>query len=135
MPTRDNIIMRKCQNPKRVSLPDGKTFLARYERVTRDHLPPNVRMRRRYKQIAAPKVRRRHRDQRGWGISSIFRFAKKLAKNPIVRNIGKMVLQELPGVYDKGVKRIKNKKLKKTLDSDIGHLLVNMGSEYGQSKL
>ena len=46
-----------------------------------------------------------------------------------------MVLQELPGVYDKGVKRIKNKKLKKTLDSDIGHSLVNMGSEYGQSKL
>ena len=65
MPTRDNIIMRKRQNPKRVSLPDGKTFLARYERVTRDHLPPNVRMRRSYKQIAAPKVRRRHRDQRG----------------------------------------------------------------------
>ena len=131
MPTRDNIIMRKRQNPKRVSLPDGKTFLARYERVTRDHLPPNVRMRRRYKQIAAPKVRRRW----GWGIGSIFRFAKKLAKNPIVRNLGKMVLQELPGVYDKGVKRIKNKKLKKTLDSDIGHSLVNMGSEYGQSKL
>ena len=28
MPTRDNIIMRKRQNPKRVSLPDGRTFLA-----------------------------------------------------------------------------------------------------------
>ena len=57
MPTCDNIIMRKHQNLKRVSLPDGRTFLARYERVTRDHLPPNVRIRRRCKQRAAPKGR------------------------------------------------------------------------------
>ena len=30
MPTRDNIIMRKYQNPKKVSLPDCRTFLPRY---------------------------------------------------------------------------------------------------------
>ena len=46
-----------------------------------------------------------------------------------------MVLQELPGLYDKGVKRIKTKKLKKNLGSDIGHSQVNMGSKYCQSKL
>ena len=56
MPTRDNFIMRKRQNPKRVSLPDGKTFIARYECVTRDHLPPNVRMRRRYNKELHKKV-------------------------------------------------------------------------------
>ena len=66
---------------------------------------------------------------------SILRVPKKLAKNPIVRNLGKMVLQELPGLYDKGVKRIKTKKLKKNLGSDIGHSQVNMGSKYCQSKL
>ena len=107
MPSRDNIIMRKCQTPKRVNLPDGRTFLARYKRVTRDHLPPSVRMRRHYIQRAAPKGRRRHRGQRGWGIGSLFRFAKKLAKNPMVRNASKMALKELPGAYDKGVKKIK----------------------------
>ena len=110
MPTRDNILMRKCQNPKRVSLPDGRTFLASYKHVTRDHLPPNVRMKRRYKQGAAPKGRRWCRGQRRWGIGSIFRFSKKLAENPMVRNLGKMALQELTGVYDKGVKRILKKK-------------------------
>ena len=31
----------------------------------------------------------------------------------MVRNLGKIVLKELPGVYNKGVKKIKDKKLKK----------------------
>ena len=113
MPTHGNIIMKKRQNPKRINVPNDRTFLAGYDCVTRDHLPPNVRTRRRYKQGAAPKGRCRCRGQRGRGIGSIFRFAKKLAKNQMVRNLGKMVLQELSGVYDEGVKRIKNKKLKK----------------------
>ena len=133
MPTRDNNVMRKRQNPKRVILPDGRTFLTRYERVTRDHLPPNVRMGQCYKQRAAPKSRHRRRRQRDQGISSIVRSAKKLAKNLMVRNASKMTLQKLNGVmiifFDKDVKRMKNKKLKEILDSDIGHSLVNMGSK------
>ena len=72
-------------------------------------------MRQRYKQTAAPKGRRRRRGQRGRRMGSIFRFAKTLAKNPMVRNLGKMALQELPGVYDKGVKRIWKKKTKKNI--------------------
>ena len=70
-------------------------------------------MRRRYKQRAAPKGRHRRRGQRGQGIGSIFRFLKRLAKNLMVRNLGKMALQKLPGVYDKGVKKIKKQKNKK----------------------
>ena len=38
-------------------------------------------------------------------IGSLFRFAKKLVKNPMVRNLGTMALKELPGVYNKGVKK------------------------------
>ena len=67
--------MRKCQIPKTVSLPDTRTFLARNEHVTRDHLPPNARMRQCYKQRGAPKGRRR--GQRGQGMGSVFRFATK----------------------------------------------------------
>ena len=62
-------------------------------------------MRGQYKQRAAPKGRCRHRGQRVQGIDLIFRFAKKLAKSPMVRNLDKIGLQELPGVYDKGVKQ------------------------------
>ena len=46
-----------------------------------------------------------------------------------------MALQKLPGIYEKGVKRIKNKKLKKRKDYDVEHSLVNMGSEYSLSNL
>ena len=49
------------------------------------------------------------RGQRGRGMGSLFNFTKKLAKNPMVRNLGKMALKELPGVYNKGVKKLKNK--------------------------
>ena len=50
MPARNRIIMMKRETPKRVTLPNGRTFIARYERVTRDHLPGNVRLERPYKQ-------------------------------------------------------------------------------------
>ena len=42
--------MMKRETPKRVTLPNGRTFIARYERVTRDHLPANIRLERPYKQ-------------------------------------------------------------------------------------
>ena len=77
--------MRKCQIPERVSLPDARTFLARNEHVTRDHLPPNARMRQRYKQRGASKGR----GQGGQGMGSVFRFATKKKKNLMVRNLTK----------------------------------------------
>ena len=51
--------MMKRETPKRVTLPNGRTFVARYERVTRNHLPANIRLRRPYKKRAAPCGRRR----------------------------------------------------------------------------
>ena len=85
MPTRDNVIMLKRDCPKRVALPNGRTFLACYKHVTRDHLPANVRMRRCYRQRDAPLKRRRRLRQRGRGFSSILKFAKKLIKYPLVK--------------------------------------------------
>ena len=35
--------------PKRVTLPNGRTFVARYERASRDALLPNIRIKRRYR--------------------------------------------------------------------------------------
>ena len=35
--------MRKLTTPKRVTLCNGKTFLARYKRVPRSELPANIR--------------------------------------------------------------------------------------------
>ena len=53
MARRDRIVMVKRQNPKRVTLPNGRIFLARYRRATRAELPANVRLNRPYRWRAA----------------------------------------------------------------------------------
>ena len=51
--------MVKRQNPKKVTLPNGRTFYAKYKRTTRAELPANVHLQRGYRQRAAPRGRRR----------------------------------------------------------------------------
>ena len=82
--------MVKRETPKKVTLLNGRTFVARYEQVTRNHLPANIRLRRPYKQRAAP--RGRHRRQiavqksRGLG-SNILKFAKKLLQSDFANTL------------------------------------------------
>ena len=38
----------KLSTPKRVTLTNGRTFLAKYKRVKRSEFPPNIIMRRTY---------------------------------------------------------------------------------------
>ena len=99
--------MVKINVPKRVTLTNGRTFIARYKRLRRSELPPNIVMRRTYTQRAAPRGRRRRRRaQQGQGV---FDFVKKVAKNPLVRSTAKNGLEYAPGVYQKLTKRVRNK--------------------------
>ena len=50
--------MMKRETPKVVTQLNGRTFVARYRRVTRAHLPGNTRLRCPYRQKAAPRGRR-----------------------------------------------------------------------------
>ena len=122
--------MEKLNVPKRVTLPNGRTFVARYKRISRDDLPLNIRMRRTYRQRAAPRGRRRR--QRGQGI---FSFIKKAAKNPLVRSIAKKGLEYAPGIYHNLTKRVKNKTLSRILNSDAAHLLLSRGIKAGNKIL
>ena len=115
--------MIKLAISKRVTLPNGRTFLARYKRIKRSELLPNIIMRRRYTQRAAPRGRRRRRRvQQGQGI---FDFVRKVARNPLVKTIAKKGLEYAPGIYQKLTKRVKNKTLKRILNSDAAHLALN----------
>lgn len=91
-----NYAMVKLNVPKRVALPNGRTFVARCKRIPRDELPLHIIMRRMYRQRAPPRGRRRRPRQRGQGI---FDFIKKAAKNPLVRSIAKKGLEYAPGLY------------------------------------
>ena len=131
--------MVKRQNPKRVTLPNGRTFYARYKRTTRAELPANVRLERPYRQRAAPRGRRRHVRQGGRGFKSVFKkvfnFAKKASKNKAVRNIGRAIISEAPGAIENLSKKVKNKKLKATLNSDIAKTGVDLATGYALDKL
>ena len=54
---------------------------------------------------------------------------------PVVQELGNMGLDELPNLYGKGANKIKNKKIRKILQSDLANTLVDMGTEYGRQKL
>ena len=120
--------MKKLDVPKRVTLPNGRTFTARFRRATRTELPNNITMRRTYRNNFArgarriPTGRRRRRAQSGRGL---FSFMKKVVKNPILRDIARTGAKYLPGLYKEATTKIKNKKLRKILQSDTASGLVN----------
>ena len=109
--------MRKKDNY--VMILDGRTFVARYERVPRSRLPPHIKIRRRYR--GAP-VR-----QRGRRIVSVIKrllpFEKKAAKKIITSNTTKTLsknfankaLDKAPDVNDSLSNRTNNKTIKKSI--------------------
>ena len=149
MAPRDRIIMIKRATPKRVTLPNGRTFLARYRRATRDDLPPNVTFPRVYKERAAPKgkrrrrrrkmsyrerqrevLRKRARAQRGRGLGSVLKKAYKLGKRAFNSRLGRRItraaVSEIPDLLENLGGKVKNKKIKKILTSD----LAKTGADY-----
>ena len=133
MRRKENYPMQKLDVPKRVTLPNGRTFFARYERIKPQDLPAHIRMKRTYKQRAAPRNRRRRRrGQQGQGIVST---AKKNLQNPAVRAIAKKGLEYAPGLYQNVTKRIKNKKIQKVLNSDLALLGLSQAIKAGNHLL
>ena len=125
-----NYAMMKVNVPKRVTLPNGRTFVARYKRIPRDQLPPNIVMRRTYTQRAAPRGRRRRQRRRG-----IFDFVKKVARNPLVKSIARKGLEYAPGVYQNLTKKVKNKTLKRIFNSDAAHSVLNKAINTANNRL
>ena len=110
--------MKKLDRPKRVTLNDGRTFVARFKRVKRSELPDNIIMRRTHRNNYAKGARkkrtggRRGRKSKQTG-KGFFSTLKKIAKNPILRDIARTGAKYLPGLYRGEVSKIKNKNLKK----------------------
>ena len=127
-----NYAMVKLNVPKRVTLPNGRTFVACYKRTRRGELPPNIVMRRTYTQRAAPRGRRCRQAQEGQGI---FGFVKKVARNPLVRSIAKKGLEYASGVYQNLTKRVKIKTLKRILNSDAADLALNKAIKTANNRL
>ena len=122
----------KINVPKTVTLPNGRTFVARYKRISRGELPPNIVMRRTYAQRAAPRGRRRRARQQEQGI---FDFVKKVARNPLVKSIARQVLKYVPDAYANLTKRVKNKTLKEILDSGMAPSMLSRAIRTANNRL
>ena len=149
--------MIKRERPKRVTLPDGRTFLARYRRATRDDLPANIALPRIYKERAAPKGKRRRRNrldvyrerqrgalrrraaQRGRGIGSFLKKGFKLGKRALNSRLGKRLaraaISEVPNVLESLGGKVKNRRLKKILTSDLAKTGVDYATGLALEKL
>ena len=74
---RKKILLRQKATPQRVTLPNGRSFLARYERVSRKNLPSNFTIRR--SQTIVSRHQRKRKTQQGAGIlATVFNLGKNL---------------------------------------------------------
>ena len=64
-----------------------------------------------------------------------FNFAKKISKNKAVKNIGRAIISEAPGALEGLSKKVKNKKLKAILNSDIAKTGVDLATGFPLDKL
>ena len=156
MAPRDRIIMIKRATPKRVTLPNGRTFLARYRRATRNDLPPNVTFPRVYKERAAPKGKRRRRvisyrdrqraalrrraiEQRGRGIGSaikkVYKLGKRAFNSRLGRRITRAAISEVPDLLEKLGGKVKNQRIKKLLTSDLAKTGADFATGLALEKL
>ena len=122
MRRKNNYVMVKLNTPKRVTLPNRRTFAAHYKRISRGELPPNIVMRRTYGQRSASRGRRRRAAQQAQGV---FDFIKKVARNLLAKSIARKGLEYTPGAYANLTIRVKNKTLKRILNSDLAHATLN----------
>ena len=67
--------------------------------------------------------------QKGKGLSDV---AKTVANNPYLQEVGKKLISKginsIPSLFKSGTKKVKNKRLKRVLQSDIALDLVNRGT-------
>ena len=114
MALRNNILLRRLAQPRRVTLPNGRTFLARQERVNRASIyPTNVRIKRTYTQKIGPRIQRkpRKKQQEGNGyidsqntISGI-----NLGKRAANTEVGRMIVDDVVDLIPRGYNALKNK--------------------------
>ena len=89
-------------------------------------------MARRYRGgVAAGRTRKPPRKgQRG---SRYFHTLKKIAKNPLVKQLGKKALTYTPKLHKYGASKVKNKTARKVLNSPAAEQLLNKVPSYREN--
>ena len=149
---RETKILHRSATPRQITLPKGETFVARYERTSRQNLPRNVTVRQ-TRRIGPRNQRKRcsqlHRNvtvrqtQKGgcflscglvklaelgmkFGVKNLIKKGLDVGSRALTSKIGQKLIDEenAPELYKSGISKIENKNLKKTLESDVANYIV-----------
>ena len=141
---REKVLLRWKVTPRRVTLPNRRSFVARYERVSRKNLPSNVTIRR--NQAIGLRRQRKRKTQKGARLlGNVLSLGKNLltsetltkglnkGSRAINSGIGKKLINEgikhAPELYKYGKSGMTNKTLKKALESDIANYIAEKAEE------
>ena len=140
-----HIILRKRANPKTVNLPNGRSFVSKWERISRKQLPINIRInrvrtigpRRNNRQIYFSLARegfrkikqKRKAQQSGKGLGSDlikagFDLGSKALGSEISKKLINKGIDSIPNIFKFGASKIKNKTVNRALNSKIADLVV-----------
>ena len=150
-----HIILRKRANPKTVNLPNGRSFVSKWERINRKQLPINIRVnkvrtigpRRNNQQIyfnltregfRKIKQKRKAVRQSGKGLgSNLIKAGFDLGSKALGSDIGKKLINKgidnIPNIFKFGASKIK-KTINRALNSEIADLVVNEGQGRARKK-
>ena len=150
-----HIILRKRANPKTVNLPNGRSFVSKWERINRKQLPINIRVnkvrtigpRRNNQQIyfnltregfRKIKQKRKAARQSGKGLgSNLIKAGFDLGSKALGSDIGKKLINKgidnIPNIFKFGASKIK-KTINRALNSEIADLVVNEGQGRARKK-
>ena len=115
---REKIVLRRRTTPKFVTLPDGTTFTARYQRISRKQLPRNIPVKKTRK-IGA---RNRNKSKMGPGPTKSARVNKKVRLTPSTSLCERLA-------RTKRYKASKKEQTGKGLASDLAKIGINLGSQ------
>ena len=148
-----HVILRERKAPVQINLPNGRSFTLRWERISRKQLLINIKVaksravgpRRERKRI--PKITLKRNKQMGWEIrrdrrnnavdfqvgsgligNTLLKTGVSLGSQALNSAIGKKLIDKginsVPNIFRFGRKKVKNKNLRKVLESDIADLAV-----------
>ena len=158
-----HVILRKRANPKTVNLPNGRSFVSKWERISRKQLPMTIKInrvktvgarrnncriyfnlardsfrkiKRKWKQ-AARQAALQQSGQGGLG-SEFFKTSLKLGSKVLGSEIGKKIINKgidnIPNIFKFGASKIKNKTINNALNSEIADLVVNEAQNRARKK-
>ena len=168
-------MLRRRTSPKIKTLPNGTTFTARYERVSRKRLPRNMNVKNGWKigprnrnkskmgpgptipsritvrfkaaSSAQDRVRRIKKKyqklgkrQSGKGLNgNLAKIGLEMGSKSVNSSLGRKLINKgvdnIPNIFKYGVLKIKNKNLKKAMNSDIANIIVEEAQNKVSNKL